>query len=199
MSYYKIRPRSGTAAQWTSANPILAEREIGFEYPAGGLGTGLVKMKMGDGSTHWNDLPYATVSPIVENVESSSTENVPSSAYVKTKFDTLNSKSNILYSVYDGRCELSQDGPTNIFRVGNLCVASCYLKMKKALTSSQTTILTLQNNSDFPSPLVSGLGLNFTKSKVVPVTISATGNINLYHGGNIAINDTVVFQIIWTA
>lgn len=91
MSYYKIRPRSGTAAQWTSANPILAEREIGFEYPAGGLGTGRVKMKMGDGSTHWNDLPYATVSPIVENVESSSTENVPSSAYVKTKFDALNS------------------------------------------------------------------------------------------------------------
>lgn len=30
MSYYKIRPRGGTASQWTTANPILAEREIGF-------------------------------------------------------------------------------------------------------------------------------------------------------------------------
>lgn len=33
----------------------------------------------------------AMLSPIVENVESSSTENVPSSAYVKNKFDMLNS------------------------------------------------------------------------------------------------------------
>lgn len=99
MSYYKIRPRSGTAAQWTAANPILAEREIGFEYPTGGLGTGRVKMKMGDGSTHWNDLPYATVSPIVENIESTSQENAPSSAYVKTKFDTIDSKLSSLFKV----------------------------------------------------------------------------------------------------
>ena len=37
MSFYKIRPRAGTASQWTAANPILAEREIGFEFPAGGI------------------------------------------------------------------------------------------------------------------------------------------------------------------
>lgn len=95
MSYYKIRPRGGTASQWTTANPILAEREIGFEYPAGGLGTGLVKMKMGDGSSHWNDLPYATVSPVVENVESTSQENVPSSNYLKGKLDEINEKLNV--------------------------------------------------------------------------------------------------------
>ncbi|MBO7207878.1 MAG: hypothetical protein J6W10_09745 [Kiritimatiellae bacterium] len=95
MSYYKIRPRGGTASQWTAANPILAEREIGFEYPAGGLGTGLVKMKMGDGTTHWNDLPYATVSPVVENVESTSQENVPSSNYLKGKLDEINAKLNV--------------------------------------------------------------------------------------------------------
>lgn len=61
MPYYKIRPKGGTAAQWQQANTILGEREIGFEYPAGGLGKGLVKMKMGDGTTPWNDLPYAVV------------------------------------------------------------------------------------------------------------------------------------------
>lgn len=62
MSYYKIRPRGGTASQWSTANPVLAEREIGFEYPAGGLGTGLARMKMGNGATAWNDLPYADIS-----------------------------------------------------------------------------------------------------------------------------------------
>ena len=59
MAFYKIRPKSGTASQWQSANPVLGEREIGFEYPSGGLGKGLVKMKMGDGVTAWNSLPYA--------------------------------------------------------------------------------------------------------------------------------------------
>ena len=89
MAYYKIRPKSGTASQWTTANTVLGEREIGFEYPSGGIGTGLVKMKMGDGITPWNSLPYATISPEVENAESTSTDKVPSSAYVKGKFDIL--------------------------------------------------------------------------------------------------------------
>ena len=59
MSFYKMRPRSGTATQWATANPILAEREIGYEVPDDGIGTGVVKMKMGDGVTAWSDLPYA--------------------------------------------------------------------------------------------------------------------------------------------
>ena len=61
MAFYTIRPKSGTKTQWEQANPVLREREIGFEYPDGGLATGLVKMKMGDGTTAWNDMPYAIV------------------------------------------------------------------------------------------------------------------------------------------
>ena len=61
MAFYTIRPKSGTKTQWEQANPVLREREIGFEYPDGGLATGLVKMKMGDGTTAWNSLPYAIV------------------------------------------------------------------------------------------------------------------------------------------
>lgn len=95
MSFYKIRPRAGTASQWTTANPILAEREIGFEFPAGGIGTGEVKAKMGDGVSHWNDLAYAILPmPTVENEESDSTDKAPSSAYVKGKFDTIQSDLN---------------------------------------------------------------------------------------------------------
>lgn len=92
MSFYKIRPRAGTASQWTTANPILAEREIGFEFPAGGIGTGEIKAKMGDGVSHWNDLAYAILPmPTVENEESTSTDKSPSSAYVKGKFDSIQS------------------------------------------------------------------------------------------------------------
>lgn len=46
-----IQPRRGTAAQWTTANPVLASGEIGFE-------TDTLKYKIGDGSTTWNAIAY---------------------------------------------------------------------------------------------------------------------------------------------
>ena len=61
MSFAKIRPRRGTASEWSSVNPILAEGEEGIEVPESGVGTGKVKIKYGDGVKHWNDLPYGVV------------------------------------------------------------------------------------------------------------------------------------------
>ena len=43
--------RNDTAANWTSANPVLAAGEPGVEHDTG-------KMKVGDGSTAWNALGY---------------------------------------------------------------------------------------------------------------------------------------------
>lgn len=95
MSFYKIRPKAGTKEQWETANTVLAEREIGFEFPETGIGKGIVKMKMGDGKTTWKDLPYAQVVPLTQtdvlNVESTSVTKPPSAGYVKEKFDALNS------------------------------------------------------------------------------------------------------------
>ena len=68
MSFAKIRPRRGTANQWNNANPILAEGEIGIEVPSTGAGTGTVKIKFGDGSSHWNDLPYGLDTPNISDV-----------------------------------------------------------------------------------------------------------------------------------
>ena len=48
----QIQIRRGTAAQWTSANPILASGEFGFETDTG-------KAKIGNGSTVWNSLAYS--------------------------------------------------------------------------------------------------------------------------------------------
>jgi hypothetical protein len=47
----QIQLRRGTAAQWTSANPVLAAGEMGVE-------TDTVKAKIGDGTLAWNALPY---------------------------------------------------------------------------------------------------------------------------------------------
>jgi cytoskeletal protein CcmA (bactofilin family) len=47
----RMQQRRGTASQWTSADPILAAGEIGFEIDTN-------KFKIGDGINHWDDLDY---------------------------------------------------------------------------------------------------------------------------------------------
>jgi len=46
-----IQIRRDTASNWTSANPILAQGELGAE-------TDTSKIKIGDGSTAWSSLAY---------------------------------------------------------------------------------------------------------------------------------------------
>ena len=43
--------KRGTAARWVELNLVLAAGEPGFEYDT-------KKLKIGDGVTPWNDLPY---------------------------------------------------------------------------------------------------------------------------------------------
>ena len=47
----KIQLRRDTSANWTSANPTLAQGEMGIE-------TNTLKMKIGDGVTAWASLAY---------------------------------------------------------------------------------------------------------------------------------------------
>ena len=49
----RMQQRRGTAAQWSSADPILAAGEIGFETDTG-------KFKIGDGTSVWSSLSYFT-------------------------------------------------------------------------------------------------------------------------------------------
>ena len=46
-----IQIRRDTAANWTSANTVLAQGELGAE-------TDTSKIKIGDGSTAWSSLAY---------------------------------------------------------------------------------------------------------------------------------------------
>jgi len=47
----RMQQRTGTLDQWSTANPILNAAEIGYESDTN-------KFKIGDGTNHWNDLPY---------------------------------------------------------------------------------------------------------------------------------------------
>ena len=78
----QIQVRRGTASQWTTANPTLAAGEIGFESDT-------VKIKIGDGSTAWSSLGYATLTPTqINSAVSDAIANVIGSA--PEALDTLN-------------------------------------------------------------------------------------------------------------
>ena len=47
----QLQLKRGTPERWAEVNPVLLPGEPGVEYITN-------KMKIGDGKTHWNDLPY---------------------------------------------------------------------------------------------------------------------------------------------
>lgn len=49
----ELQYRQDTAANWTAQNPVLAAGEPAYETDTG-------KVKVGDGTTAWNDLTYNT-------------------------------------------------------------------------------------------------------------------------------------------
>ncbi len=51
-----VKQRINTAAGWASANPVLQDGQIGVERDSG-----QVKLKVGDGVTTWDALPYFSV------------------------------------------------------------------------------------------------------------------------------------------
>ena len=51
----RIQFRRGTAAEWAAANPTLAAGELGYEVDT-------AQIKIGDGSSDWDNLAYAAVS-----------------------------------------------------------------------------------------------------------------------------------------
>jgi hypothetical protein len=54
-----IQLRRDTSTNWTTTNPTLASGEMGVELDT-------FKIKIGDGSTSWNLLPYASGSGLIE-------------------------------------------------------------------------------------------------------------------------------------
>jgi len=49
----RIQHRRDTSANWTSANPLLSQGEVGYEFDTG-------RFKVGNGTQAWNLLPYSS-------------------------------------------------------------------------------------------------------------------------------------------
>lgn len=63
----RIANKYDSAQNWSTNNPTLLAGEIGIELDSD---TNSMKVKVGDGSTSWNNLPYITTEAIVDTVMS---------------------------------------------------------------------------------------------------------------------------------
>jgi hypothetical protein len=85
----QIQLRRGDAADWTSANPLLAEGEVGVEIDT-------LKLKVGNGTDNWNALPYfggggGTVTGVTATSPVNSSGGVAPTISLATAYgDTLN-------------------------------------------------------------------------------------------------------------
>ena len=57
----RLEFRRDTASNWTAANPVLKAGEPGFEVDTG-------RLKIGNGTTPWNSLPYQGTSSGAQGV-----------------------------------------------------------------------------------------------------------------------------------
>lgn len=164
----QIQLRRGTAAQWTAANTLLAEGEIGIETDTG-------KIKVGDGSTAWTSLAYFTGSGAVSAVTgtapvASSGGATPAISLSANYGDTLNpyasKTANFVLAAPDGTAGV----PT--FRA---VVAADIPTLNQNTTGSAATVTT---NANLTGPITSvGNATSITADAIVNADINAAAAI----------------------
>ena len=82
----RILLRSDISSAWLSANPTLLKGEVGIEYNPTVTGNErVIKLKIGDGATAWNDLGYvADYDAIIDAIEAKLDVDEASIAELKT-------------------------------------------------------------------------------------------------------------------
>lgn len=120
-----IQLRSDTAANWTSANPVLLSTELGIEtdtYTTSGT-TRLYNCKLGDGSTAWNSLAYVNIGQFFAggtSSELSQLDYTPQAAPAYKRGRTWYDSSDEALSYYDDITGTSlQIGQENVIRCRN--------------------------------------------------------------------------------
>jgi hypothetical protein len=113
MSTVRIQVRRGTADQWSDVNPILAAGEMGLESDTNFI-------KFGNGTSHWDDLPYA---------------NDP------TSFDLANTLADYVLVSDVGNA----GGPAKLDADGNLLIPKASIIIEGSSADDYETTLTVAN------------------------------------------------------
>jgi len=109
----RMRQKYGTTAQWTSADPVLAVSEIGYEFlPAGGW-----LMKLGDGILVWSALPYMS-GTVTRVIEDTSIARTLATTDMNATIDMNNASANTVTIPIDAAVDIPDDSEVDICRIG---------------------------------------------------------------------------------
>ncbi len=119
-AYAKILPRRGTNAQWKTMNPIPLEGELCIECPDTGVGSGRINIKIGDGSTHYVDLPYGVIGATAESslVDGGNASDEDHKIMLRGDTDSNYVSANVKYIDREILCILDDNGNLKDFKVG---------------------------------------------------------------------------------
>jgi hypothetical protein len=81
----RIANKYDSVQNWSTNNPTLLAGEIGIELDSN---TNSMKVKVGDGSTSWNNLPYITTEAIVDTAMSATSTRPVQNKVAKEYVDT---------------------------------------------------------------------------------------------------------------
>ena len=123
MQMPKIQMRRDTAANWKSVNPVLLSGEWALE-------TDTKKMKIGDGSTAYNALPYSTAEDSDEWQKPSDWMDIRSGAIAKSVYFLVGHSADYsTYPAFPVRAGVSNSGTYDVYVDG----------IKQATTAHNTT------------------------------------------------------------
>jgi hypothetical protein len=147
----RMQQRRGTAAQWTSANPVLGSGEIGFE-------TDTSKFKIGNGTSTWSNLTYfANLNEVLDGApDLLNTLNEIAAAigddpsFITTIQDSLDLKADITYVDSEiETLELVDDGILENLSTTNSTVNTLVIDLdtvEGSLSTAETAIGVMQNS-----------------------------------------------------
>lgn len=142
MTIAQIQIRRGTAAQWTSNNPILGDGEWGLETDTG-------KVKLGLGSVSWTGLPYhpsattdLTLSgALVVNGNTSLGNSTSDTTSISGDLDVAR------HLTVDGNATLGDSTSDTVTTAGDLTVGRNLLAKCRAFGRSTSANQSIANNS----------------------------------------------------
>lgn len=159
-----IQLRRGTAASWTSSNPVLTQGEPGYETDTG-------RLKIGDGLTHWVSLSYYPSIYSEEWIQQNATFSYVSG----TKFSTAGN--------------VTESYPVGIRVRATVTAGTIYGTVTDSISSGSptlTTVTVLWDSGTLDSGL-SGISIGIfspVNSSIPPQFFITTGMITPYGGSS---------------
>lgn len=162
MALVRLQLRRDTAANWTAANPVLANGEPGLETDTG-------KVKYGNGTQNWAALPYATNTPLASSAP-------PAIGTASAGTSSSAARADHSHAIPSSLSVQSLSTAGDVTVGGGLTVSGSLTATKLSTTASSITDLVESVQDIVGDTVKAGDGINVVYNDVAgTLTVSAAG------------------------